>query len=86
MHQRYVVGFRIADRYRHVQLDAEDALDAAQRVKAAHPDAHITYARRHNQRADRRHPEPMLGEERPIPAKRRPEARGRKRAPGPSGR
>ncbi len=86
MPQRYVVGFRITDRYRHVQLDAEDALDAAQRVKAAHPDAHITYARRHNQRADRRHPEPMLGEERPIPGKRQPDGSDRKRGPAPPGR
>jgi hypothetical protein len=64
MRQRYVVGFRIEGRYRHVQVDGEDALDAAQQVKAAHPDAHITYARKHNSRADERHPEPMLGEER----------------------
>jgi hypothetical protein len=64
MPQRYVVGFRIAGRYRHVQVDGEDALDAAQQVKSAHPDAHITYSRRHNSRADERHPEPRLGEER----------------------
>ena len=64
MPQRYVVGFRIDNRYRHVQIDGEDALDAAQQVKAAHPDAHITYSRRHNERADERHPEPQLGEER----------------------
>jgi hypothetical protein len=64
--QRYVVGFRIQGRYRHVQLEAADALDAAHRVKAAHPEAHITYSRRHNHRADDRHPEPMLGEERPV--------------------
>lgn len=64
MPERYVVGFRVAGRYRHVQVDGEDALDAAQQVKSAHPDAHITYSRRHNSRADERHPEPMLGEER----------------------
>ena len=64
MPQRYVVGFRIGARYRHVQVDGEDALDAAQQVKAAHPDAHITYSRKHNNRADERHPEPMLGQER----------------------
>jgi hypothetical protein len=64
MAQRYVVGFRNGGRYRHVQVDGEDALDAAQQVKDAHPDAHITYARKHNSRADERHPEPMLGEER----------------------
>jgi hypothetical protein len=64
MPQRYVVGFRIGGRYRHVQVDGEDALDAAQQVKDAHPDAHVTYSRKHNSRADERHPEPMLGEER----------------------
>ncbi|HEX6102213.1 MAG TPA: hypothetical protein VF031_04115 [Alphaproteobacteria bacterium] len=64
MPQRYVVGFRLEGRYRHVQVDGEDALDAAQRVKGKHPDAHITYSRKHNSRADERHPEPMLGEER----------------------
>ena len=66
MPQRYVVGFRVANRYRHVQLQADDALDAAQQVKAAHPNAHITYARTHNRRADERHPEPALGQERPV--------------------
>jgi hypothetical protein len=71
--QRYVVGFRVQGRYRHVQLEAVDALDAAQKVKGAHPAAHITYSRRHNHRADDRHPEPMLGEERPVsPSPRRP--------------
>ena len=64
MPQSYVVGFRSAGRYRHVQVDGEDALDAAQQVKSAHPDAHITYSRRHNSRADERHPEPRLVEER----------------------
>ena len=62
MPQRYVVGFSIANRYRHVQVEAEDALDAAQRVKDTYPDAHITYSRRHNKRADNRHPEPILEE------------------------
>ena len=64
--QRYVVGFRVTNRYRHVQVDAGDALDAAQQVKAAYPQAHITYSRRHNRRADERHPEPNLGQERPV--------------------
>lgn len=93
MPQRYVVGFRVANRYRHVQLDAEDALDAAQQVKAAHPGAHITYARSHNRRADERHPEPRLGHERPLkdtparPAGSRsgaasPRAKPRSRPPG----
>jgi hypothetical protein len=56
MPQRYVVGFRIANRYRHVEVEGDDALDAAQQVRDAHPDAHITYSRRHNHRADDRHP------------------------------
>ena len=75
MPERYVVGFRIDNRYRHVQIDGEDALDAAQQVKAAHPDAHITYSRRHNERADERHPEPRLGEERSADKGRRSEVR-----------
>jgi hypothetical protein len=62
MPQRYVVGFSIANRYSHVQVEAEDALDAAQRVKDTYPDAHITYSRRHNKRADDRHPETILEE------------------------
>ena len=81
MSQRYVVGFRIANRYRSVQVDAGDALDAAQQVKAAHPDAHITYSRRHNSRADERHPEPQLGEERPVkPSAPRPATPGSRTA------
>ena len=66
MPQCYVVGFSIANRYSHVQVEAEDALDAAQRVKDTYPDAHITYSRRHNKRADDRHPEPILEEVQPT--------------------
>jgi|GraSoiStandDraft_51_1057287.scaffolds.fasta_scaffold48194_3 hypothetical protein len=68
MPHRYVVGFSISNRYRHVQVEAEDALDAAQQVKSVYPDAHITYSRRHNKRADDRHPEPSLYETQPIRA------------------
>jgi hypothetical protein len=37
-------------------------------VKSVYPDAHITYSRRHNKRADDRHPEPSLYETQPIRA------------------
>src|SRR5436305_1375656 len=37
---------------------AEDALVAALEVKAAHPEAAITYVRKQNARGDRRHPHP----------------------------
>jgi hypothetical protein len=71
MPQSYIVGFSIANRYRHVQVEAEDALDAAQRVKDTYPDAHITYSRRHNKRADDRHPEPTLEDLQPKRASAR---------------
>ena len=37
-------------------VEAEDALIAALKVKAAHPEAAITYVRKQNARGDRRHP------------------------------
>ena len=39
-------------------VEAEDALVAALEVKAAHPEAAITYVRKQNARGDRRHPHP----------------------------
>ena len=42
-------------------LEAEDALIAALRVKIAHPAAAITYVRKQNVRGDRRHPHASLG-------------------------
>jgi hypothetical protein len=53
---RYMVGIRIGRKAAGVAVDAEDALIAALKVKQEHPDAAITYVRKHNVRADRRHP------------------------------
>ena len=39
-----------------VTVEAEDALIAALKVKAAHPEAAITYVRKQNARGDQRHP------------------------------
>ena len=38
------------------QLEAEDALLAALKIKLENPEALITYVRKSNQRGDRRHP------------------------------
>ena len=55
---RYAVGIRIRNKTDQVAVEAEDALIAALKVKAAHPDAAITYVRKRNVRGDRRHPHP----------------------------
>ena len=54
--QLEAVGFKVNGRTDHEIVDAEDALIAALRVKAQHPEAAITYARRANKRVDARHP------------------------------
>ena len=54
----YVVGIRIGNKADQISVEAEDALVAALRVKAAHPDAAVTYVRKQNVRGDRRHPHP----------------------------
>jgi hypothetical protein len=53
---QYVVGIRISNRADQISVEAEDALIAALKVKAAHPDASITYVRKQNARGDQRHP------------------------------
>jgi hypothetical protein len=53
---RYAVGIRIRNKSDQVTVEAEDALVAALKVKAAHPEAAITYVRKRNARGDRRHP------------------------------
>ena len=40
----------------HVLVHAEDALIAALKAKAEHPEASIMYVRRQNRRGDARHP------------------------------
>jgi hypothetical protein len=52
----YAVGIRIGKRTDQMAVEAEDALIAALKVKAAHPEAAITYVRKRNVRGDRRHP------------------------------
>jgi hypothetical protein len=53
---RYAVGIKIRNKTDQVAVEAEDALIAALKVKAAHPEAAITYVRKRNVRGDRRHP------------------------------
>ena len=53
---RYAVGIKVGNKADQVTIEAEDALIAALKVKAAHPDAAITYVRKQNARGDRRHP------------------------------
>jgi hypothetical protein len=60
---RYMVGIRIGRKAAGVTVDAEDALIAALKVKHERPDAAITYVRKHNERADRRHPHPDVSDQ-----------------------
>ena len=54
---QFTVGFKHLGGTGHLDVDAEDALIAALKVKMRHPEALITYVRRLNKRGDRRHPE-----------------------------
>jgi len=56
MLSHYTVGLNLKGKSDRVFVDAEDALIAALKVKAEHPDAIITYVRRQNRRGDTRHP------------------------------
>jgi hypothetical protein len=58
---RYMVGTNTAGKSSTVTVEAEDALIAALKVKQKHPDAAITYVRKHNVRGDRRHPHRDVG-------------------------
>jgi hypothetical protein len=78
---RYVVGIRTGDKADQVSIEAEDALIAALRVKAAHPDAAVTYVRKQNARGDRRHPH--SGE---VATDQRVPAAGQVIGPSPAGR
>jgi hypothetical protein len=53
---RYVVGIKIKNKADQRTVEAEDALIAALKIKAAQPEAAITYVRKQNARGDRRHP------------------------------
>jgi hypothetical protein len=56
MLSQYTVGITVAGRGDRLVVRVEDALVAALKVKAEHPDATITYVRRLNRRGDQRHP------------------------------
>ena len=56
MLSHYTVGLNLKGKSDRIFVDAEDALIAALKVKAEHPDAIITYVRRQNRRGDTRHP------------------------------
>ncbi len=63
MLSHYTVGLKLKGKSDRVFVDAEDALIAALKVKAEHPDATITYVRRQNRRGDMRHPAHTLTED-----------------------
>ena len=63
MLSHYTVGLKLKGKSDRVFVDAEDALIAALKVKAKHPDALITYVRRQNRRGDTRHPAHTLTED-----------------------
>ena len=63
MLSHYTVGLKLKRKSDRVFVDAEDALIAALKVKAEHPDATITYVRRQNRRGDIRHPAHSLTED-----------------------
>jgi hypothetical protein len=63
---RYAVGIKIGKRADQMTVEAEDALIAALKAKAAQPDAAITYVRKQNARGDRRHPHPGQVEAEPA--------------------
>jgi hypothetical protein len=53
---QFTVGLKLKGKTDHIAVDAEDALIAALKVKAEHPEAIITYVRQQNRRGDARHP------------------------------
>jgi len=63
---RYAVGIRTGGKADQISIEAEDALIAALKVKAAHPDAAVTYVRKRNARGDRRNPHSRQGTEAPA--------------------
>jgi len=55
---QFAVGLKLKSKAEHVIVEADDALIAALKVKAEHPDALIMYVRRQNRRGDARNPPP----------------------------
>jgi hypothetical protein len=60
---QFTVGFRLKGKTDRILVHAEDALVAALKVKAEHPEAVITYVRPQNRRGDTRHPSHGLAED-----------------------
>ncbi|MGH6934283.1 MAG: hypothetical protein ACREEE_17845, partial [Dongiaceae bacterium] len=56
MPQQYTVGMTVNRKADHVNVEADDALMAALKVKLDKPSARINYVRPRNKRGDRRHP------------------------------
>ena len=52
----YTVGLKLNGKVTHELVDAGDALIAALKAKAEHPEASIMYVRPQNRRGDARHP------------------------------
>ena len=61
---QYTVGMKLKNKADHTVVEAEDALIAALKVKAQHPEARVTYVRPSNRRGDARHPAQALDEQR----------------------
>lgn len=61
---QFTVGISVEGKGDRLVVRAEDALIAALKVKAEHPEATITYVRRLNRRGDTRHPPHRLTETR----------------------
>jgi hypothetical protein len=59
----FTVGFKLKGKAEHVVVDAEDALVAAQTVKAERPEAVMMYVRPQNRRGDARHPSHALADD-----------------------
>lgn len=59
---QFTVGLKLKAKMDRIVIDAEDALIAALKVKAEHPEALITYVRRQNRRGDARHPSHAIAE------------------------
>ena len=66
---QFAVGHKIDGKSGHAVVGADDALEAALKVKAEFPKALITYVRRTNRRGDARHP-PSRSDEQAETARR----------------
>ena len=64
MQSQFTVGISLEGKGDRLVVRAEDALIAALKVKAEHPEASITYVRRLNRRGDWRHPPHRLADSR----------------------